>query len=80
MATKIFFLSIFILATASLHSQSKVIAHRGFSAIAPENTLTAFQKAIDMGADYFELDIHKSIDDSLMVIHDDNIGRTSSNS
>jgi len=61
-----------------IHSQTKIIAHRGFSGIAPENTLIAFQKAIDIGADYFELDIHKSKDNELIVIHDKSIDRTSS--
>jgi glycerophosphoryl diester phosphodiesterase len=58
-------------------AQTKVIAHRGFSGIAPENTLIAFQKAIDAGADYFELDVHRTKDDSLVVIHDYNVFRTS---
>jgi glycerophosphoryl diester phosphodiesterase len=58
-------------------AQTKVIAHRGFSGIAPENTLIAFQKAIDVGADYFELDVHKTKDDSLVVIHDYDLLRTS---
>lgn len=60
-------------------AQTKIIAHRGFSGIAPENTLIAFQKAIDCGADYFELDVHKTIDDSIVVIHDESVKRTSSN-
>lgn len=55
----------------------KIIAHRGFSGAAPENTLSAFQKALDIGADYFELDVHISADDSLIVIHDKSIDRTS---
>lgn len=60
-------------------AQTKVIAHRGFSGIAPENTLAAFQKAIDHGFEYFELDIHKTKDDSVVVIHDSSVDRTSSN-
>ncbi len=36
----------------------KIIAHRGASNIAPENTLKAFQKAIDLKADYIEFDVH----------------------
>lgn len=61
------------------HSQTKVIAHRGFSGIAPENTWIAFQKAIESGADYFELDVHKTSDGAYFVIHDKTIDRTSSN-
>jgi glycerophosphoryl diester phosphodiesterase len=60
-------------------AQTKIIAHRGFSGIAPENTLIAFQKAIESGADYFELDVHKSSDGKIFVIHDKSINRTSSN-
>ncbi len=61
------------------HTQTKVIAHRGFSSIAPENTWIAFQKAIEIGADYFELDVHKTSDGAYFVIHDKSIDRTSSN-
>lgn len=61
------------------HAQTKVIAHRGFSGIAPENTLAAFQKAIDAKIEYFELDVHKTKDDSVVVIHDYSVDRTSSN-
>lgn len=53
-----------------------VIAHRGASAYAPENTLVAFKKAMEMGAHWFELDVHLSADDKLVVIHDDNLKRT----
>ncbi|MCF6298081.1 MAG: hypothetical protein L3J08_08905, partial [Flavobacteriaceae bacterium] len=65
--------------SVSINAQTKVIAHRGFSSIAPENTLIAFQKAIESGADYFELDVHKSSDDKLFVIHDKSVNRTNSN-
>ena len=61
-----------------VNAQTKIIAHRGFSGIAPENTLIAFQKAIESGADYFELDVHKSSDGHIFVIHDKSIKRTSS--
>lgn len=61
------------------NAQTKVIAHRGFSGVAPENTLAAFQKAIEAGADYFELDVHTTKDDSLVVIHDATVNRTGSN-
>lgn len=53
-----------------------VIAHRGASSVAPENTLAAFSRAIALGADYFELDVQASRDDSLMVIHDAALDRT----
>jgi len=68
-----------ILNSFILSAQTKVIAHRGFSSAAPENTMAAFQKAIDVNADCFELDVRKTKDDSLIVIHDATVDRTSSN-
>ncbi len=65
--------------TGVIMTQTKVIAHRGFSSAAPENTLSAFQKAIEIGADYFELDIHKTKDKGIVVIHDNSVNRTTSN-
>lgn len=47
-----------------------VIAHRGASWDLPENTLPAFERAIDVGADYVELDVHAAHDGSLVVCHD----------
>lgn len=52
-----------------------VIAHRGASGHAPENTLAAFQKAIDLGADMVEFDAHLSRDGELVVIHDERLER-----
>jgi len=53
-----------------------VIAHRGFSGGAPENTLAAFKKAIDLGVDMIELDVLLSKDGQIVVIHDDTLNRT----
>lgn len=53
-----------------------VIAHRGASEVAPENTLPAFQLAAEQGADAFELDVHVSADDIPVVIHDATLDRT----
>ncbi len=47
-----------------------VIAHRGACAKLPENSLAAFQGAIEVGADYVEFDVHASPDGSLVVCHD----------
>ncbi len=52
------------------------IAHRGASGNAPENTLASFNKAIEMGADVVELDVHLSSDNQLIVIHDNTLDRT----
>src|SRR4029450_1089796 len=53
-----------------------VIAHRGASSYAPENTLAAFDLAIRMGVSDLELDIHAASDGHLVVIHDDTVDRT----
>lgn len=54
-----------------------IIAHRGASAYAPENTLSAFKKAVQMGADGIELDVQLSRDGHVVVIHDTRVNRTS---
>lgn len=54
------------------------IGHRGASGYAPENTIEAFQKAIALGADGIEFDVHFSADQQLVVIHDDTVDRTTS--
>ncbi len=53
-----------------------VIAHRGASGIAPENTLAAVQKALDAGADMVEIDVHLSKDNKVIVMHDASVIRT----
>jgi len=55
-----------------------VIAHRGASSYAPENTIAAFDLALQMGAHHLELDVHLTCDDYLVVIHDDTVDRTTS--
>ncbi|WP_409415412.1 glycerophosphodiester phosphodiesterase [Flavobacterium sp. PS2] len=52
------------------------IAHRGARGYEPENTLKAFQKALDLHADGIELDVHLSADGHIIVIHDETIDRT----
>jgi glycerophosphoryl diester phosphodiesterase len=53
-----------------------VIAHRGASAAAPENTMAAFRKAAAMGAECIETDLHLSRDGRLVVMHDATLART----
>ena len=60
--------------------QPLVIAHRGASAYAPENTIAAFELAIEQGADGIELDVHLSSDDQPVVIHDFTLDRTTDGS
>ena len=48
----------------------QIIAHRGASYLAPENTLTAFKKAMEIGADGVEMDVQQTIDAGLVIHHD----------
>lgn len=57
-------------------ARALVIGHRGFSACAPENTLPAFDLALDTGVDLVELDYRQSADGQLIVIHDPDLDRT----
>jgi glycerophosphoryl diester phosphodiesterase len=54
----------------------KVIAHRGEHLHHPENTMPAFQAAIDAGADYFELDVRTTSDGKFVIMHDNTLDRT----
>ena len=53
-----------------------VIAHRGASGYAPENTLAAFKRAIALGATFIETDLQLSRDSRFVAIHDDTVNRT----
>ncbi len=57
-------------------STAVVIAHRGASALAPEHTIAAYDLALAQGADYIELDVQRSSDGTLIVIHDATLDRT----
>lgn len=57
-------------------TKTQITAHRGYSAIAPENTLPAFEEAVEIGADYIELDVQLTADGQLVVFHDKTIERT----
>lgn len=54
-----------------------VIAHRGFSAVAPENTLAAFRLGWESRAEGIECDVHLTADGQVVCIHDDDTGRVS---
>ncbi|MBY0094854.1 glycerophosphodiester phosphodiesterase [Priestia aryabhattai] len=56
------------------------VAHRGASAYAPENTIAAFDKAVEMKSDYIEIDVQRSKDGKLVVIHDTTVDRTTDGS
>ncbi|MCD6564218.1 MAG: hypothetical protein J7K23_09960 [Thermoproteales archaeon] len=53
-----------------------ITGHRGAPDEAPENTLASFKKAIELGVDCIELDVRKTIDNKLVVIHDKTVDRT----
>ncbi|OQX61413.1 MAG: hypothetical protein B5M51_07955 [Anaerolinea sp. 4484_236] len=57
-----------------------IFAHRGASAQAPENTLAAFELAVEQGADAIELDVKLSADGEVVVFHDVSVGRTTDGS
>ncbi len=59
-----------------MNQQVVVYGHRGAKGYAPENTIPGFRMAMEMGADGFEFDIHQTADRFLVVMHDDNIDRT----
>lgn len=57
-----------------------VIAHRGYDDRAPENTLTSFRKAYEIGASMIELDVHLTKDGEVVVMHDTTLDRTTTGS
>lgn len=74
---KIIFLLIFFLNLTNLsHTEILKVAHRGINKFAPENTILAIRKAIEMGFEYVELDVHFSKDGYPVIIHDASLKRT----
>ncbi len=63
-----------------MERRTLVLGHRGYSAKYPENTLLAFRKAIEAGADGIELDVWLTKDGEVVVIHDGTVDRTSNGS
>ncbi len=59
------------------HAPPLLIAHRGASELAPENTIPAVEKAWELGADAVEVDVRLTKDDRIVAIHDRSTGRTS---
>ena len=55
--------------------EPRIFAHRGDAAHFPENTLTSFQSAIEIGADVIETDVQRSKDGRFMIFHDDTLDR-----
>ncbi len=69
------FLSLFFMTSASL-TATEIVAHRGFSTRAPENTVAAFKLAWEQGADACELDLYMTGDNEIAVLHDEDTKRT----
>ncbi len=52
-----------------------IVAHRGNSSVAPENTIAAYRNAWENGFKYIEIDVHSTADDNIVCIHDPNLAR-----
>src|SRR5438445_3289928 len=57
-----------------------VVGHRGAMGHCPENTLASFERGLELGADWIEMDVHLSRDGELVVIHDETVDRTTNGS
>lgn len=62
--------------TGDTRGRPLVVAHRGFSHVAPENTVPALRQAIGIGADLVEVDVRRTADGQLVVLHDRSLQRT----
>ena len=60
------------------HERPLFFAHRGGSALAPENTMPAYENGMRLGADSLELDVHYTRDGEIVVFHDETLDRTTS--
>src|SRR5215831_11244525 len=67
---------LFVTAICAQPKRVVVISHRGEHLHHPENTLPAFQEAIRVGADFFELDVRTTSDGKLVLMHDGTVDRT----
>lgn len=54
----------------------EIIAHRGASAVCPENTMIAFERSLELGATGMETDVQMTSDGRLVLIHDETLSRT----
>lgn len=73
------FVFLMLLAVPAIEAQTKhvvVISHRGEHLRHPENTMPAFEEAVRVGADYFELDVRTTSDGKLVLMHDSTVDRT----
>ncbi|MBN1350747.1 glycerophosphodiester phosphodiesterase [candidate division KSB1 bacterium] len=75
-----FMLLLLLACSSSTRRKLMVTAHRGASGLAPENTIAAMLKAIDFHSDYAELDVQETKDGYLILLHDDDLNRTTNGS
>ena len=75
MKAKVFFVLFLLFASRTKANQPLIVAHRGASDYAPENTIPAFKLAWEMGADAIEGDFHLTKDQNIVCIHDANTKR-----
>ena len=68
-------LSVAMIEALDLDTDVLITAHRGYSTVAPENTVSAIDKAIEAGADMAEIDVQETADGVVVVIHDDDLMR-----
>ena len=73
---RLVFLLIFMVFIGRISSQPLVIAHRGASVYKPENSISAFEEAIKLKADYIETDVHQTKDGMVVIMHDFSVKRT----
>ncbi len=62
------------------HQNIAIIAHRGASNFAPENTMAAINIALNSNSDYIEIDVHQTLDTTLILMHDESLNRTTNGS
>ena len=62
--------AVFLVMRLDLKGDALITAHRGAKAVAPENTMAAFKAAMDAGADFIELDVQRTKDRQVVVLHD----------
>ncbi len=67
------------LSTLQFQDDTQIMAHRGASKVAPENTMAAFRQAIADGADWIELDVQETADGEVVVLHDSDFMKLSGN-
>ena len=66
-----------LLSACSTHERNlEIVAHRGANHLAPENTIAAAQKCVELGVDYVEIDVRTSKDGVMYLLHDKTLDRT----